>query len=205
MNEPMSDTRRNERFETRRLFVALVAAVTLGAMDSAFAVVPARAVYVNAARVSPATLHALEVQYRAVVPNGRYWYDAHSGLWGRQGGAALGRIDAGLKLGGRLRADASNGNTRVFVNGRRLPAVELQALVRLVGRVAPGRYWLDAYGNAGFEGGPAIVNIVAAHRQARRRNAGGWNRSTPGGNWGGDGGCTYYSHPDGPSVMIGNC
>lgn len=205
MNETMSDTSGNEPFEIRRLFVALVAAVTFGAMASAFAAAPARAVYVNGARVSPATLHALEAEYRTPVTDGRYWYDAHSGLWGRQGGAALGRIDAGLKLGGRLRADASNGDTRVFVNGRRLPAVELQALVRLVGPVAPGRYWLDAYGNAGFEGGPAIVNIVAAHHQARRRNTGGWNRNTPGGNWGGDGGCSYYSHPDGPNVMIGNC
>jgi len=161
----------------------------------------ARAVFVNGARLPHTTLAALEAGYGRSIPDGLYWYDARSGLWGRHGGPALGQIHAGLNLGGRLPPQASNGDTDVYVNGRRLPRAELSALEQLVGPVEPGRYWLDAAGNAGLEGGPVLVNVIAAHRRA----AGDWNRNTPAGNWGGAGRCSYYSHPDGPSVMIGDC
>ena len=119
----------------------------------------------------------------------------------------MGQIQAGLQLGGRLREGASRGTTVVLVNGRRLPSVELQYLQRLFGVILPGRYWLDATGNAGFEGGPALVNLAAAARQAQggSRGYGGWNRNTLFGNWGGDGECSYYNAPDGSSVMAGNC
>jgi len=162
-----------------------------------------RAVYVNSVRLSQDTLVALEAGYRVSIPDGRYWYDARSGLLGRDGGPAPGQIKTGLGFGGRLLPQASGGNTGVYINGRRLPRNELFALQQLIGPVRPGRYWLDAAGNAGMEGGPALVNLVAAHRAASA--AGGWNRNTPGGNWGGDGRCSYYSHPDGPSIMIGDC
>lgn len=184
---------------------AMVAILLLAGAVLAYASTSAagRAVYVNSVRLAQDTLAALEAGYGTSIPNGRYWYDARSGLWGRDGGPPLGRMQAGLKLGGRLLPQASAGDTGVYINGRRLPGVELYLLRQLIGPVRPGRYWLDAAGNAGFEGGPALVNIVAAHHQAAAR--GGWQRDTPGGNWGGDGRCSYYSHPDGPSVMIGDC
>jgi hypothetical protein len=188
----------------RRIVVILATALLATAAGSAGA--QSRTVVVNDVRLPTETLVALQIVYGTIVPDGRYWYDTHSGLWGRQGQPAAGQIRAGLDLGGELQEDASDGDTRVLVNGRRLPIAELQALQRLVGPVQPGRYWFDAQGNAGFEGGPPLVNIVAAHRQAQAASGnGGWNRNTPGGNWGGDDKCSYYSHPDGPSVMIGDC
>lgn len=169
-----------------------------------FGAAEAQNVHVNGVRLPGEIVAALEEAYRTSIAEGRYWYDPHSGLWGRQGGPTVGRIQAGLDFGAVLPEDASDGDTWVVVNGRRLPALELLMLQRLVGFVMPGRYWLDDGGNAGFEGGPALVNLVVAHRRSQGA-AGGWNRNTPGGNWGGDGECSYYSHPDGPSVMIGAC
>ena len=167
-----------------------------------------RAVIINGQALDARTISALEMAYRVPIQNGYYWYDAYSGLWGRAGGPAQGQIQAGLRLGGRLQESASNGNTGVIVNGRRLPWSELLTLQALVGYVRPGRYWLDGYGNAGFEGGPALVNLAAAARRSQGAAAGGyngWNRNTPGGNWGGDGNCSYYNNPDGDSIMIGDC
>jgi hypothetical protein len=190
----------------RKLATTLVATLfTLCAARVALA--DPHAVVVNGTRLPDEMRMALQIAYSTVIPGGRYWYDSYSGLWGREGQPPAGQIRAGLDFGGMLQEDASDGDTGVLVNGRRLPQGELLALQRLVGFVWPGRYWLDAYGNAGFEGGPALVNVIAAHRRAQSNGGGygGWNRNTPGGNWGGDGECSYYSHPDGPSVMIGNC
>jgi hypothetical protein len=83
-------------------------------------------------------------------------------------------------------------------------AAELYALQQLVGPVRPGRYWLDAYGNAGFEGGPPLVNLAQARARGAQGYA-GWNNNTAFGNWGGDGECSYYNSPSGDSVMVGNC
>jgi len=40
-------------------------------------------VIVNGVRLPPSALAALQLAYRTIIPNGRYWYDAASGLWGR--------------------------------------------------------------------------------------------------------------------------
>ncbi|GAV19111.1 hypothetical protein MMIC_P0040 [Mariprofundus micogutta] len=40
-------------------------------------------------------------------------------------------------------------------------------------RLYQGRYWLDAQGNLGAEGGPAITNIVAALQAVQRQQGGG--------------------------------
>lgn len=183
---------------------AIVIATSLGATN---ALAGGRTVVINGVRIADGAVAALESAYRTRLADGRYWYDPRSGLWGYEGGPTAGQIHPGLALGGPLHSQASNGDTRVFVNGRRLPSYELWQLQQLVGAVYPGRYWLDAYGNAGYEGGPAIVNVFAAARSpaGAAGGYGGWNQNTNGGNWGGDGQCSYYSHPDGPSVMVGNC
>src|SRR5262245_6296993 len=62
-----------------------------------------------------------------------------------------------------LRADASNGNTKVFINGRKLHVMDVLGLLQL-GPVYPGRYWVDAAGNCGFEGGPAFINLMMVAR-----------------------------------------
>ena len=117
-----------------------------------------RNIVINRVRLTDAEVGNIERTYRTRLQDGRYWYDRKSGAWGVEGGPGLGIVLAGLNVGGPLRADASNGNTRVFVNGRELHALDVLALQQL-GPVYPGRYWVDAYGNCGFEGGPAFVNL----------------------------------------------
>jgi hypothetical protein len=79
-----------------------------------------------------------------------------------------------------------NGNTGVFVNGRELHIMDVVALRQFM-PVYAGRYWCDANGNGGFEGGPALWNVWQLVRAA-----GG--RGSSGGAWG------YYSKYGGSSV-----
>jgi hypothetical protein len=147
-------------------------------------------VIVNAERLTPLQLRALELQYRVRIVPGRYWYDRVSGAWGIEGGPTAGLILPGLAVGGPLRADASRGSTLVWVNGRRLPWQDLVALQRLTGPILPGRYWLDARGNAGFEGGPVLVNL----QQLAGRQRSAWSSYTRNtdASVGGDGNFFYY-------------
>lgn len=125
-------------------------------------------VYINDRRISQGILRRYARQ-GVHIPVGRYWYDRRSGLWGREGGAALGLISSGLGLGGRMRADISNGTSGVLINGRRLTWGEVQFLQRLLQTpIRPGRYWLDHRGYAGYEGGPAITNLRTALVRQRR-------------------------------------
>lgn len=126
---------------------------------------PARAVFINGQRLGDETVAALERVYRVRVMDGQFWYDPMNGSWGIQGGPAAGFIMAGLDLGGPLRADASNGDTGVFINGRQLHRTDV-ARLSLLGPVYQGRYWMDALGNMGIEGFPAILNIWAVIQAA---------------------------------------
>ena len=82
--------------------------------------------FANRVRLEDRTRMALERTYGVPVAAGRYWYDAFSGVWGMEGGPAQGQIHPGLQLGGPLRADASGGDTGVFVNGRQLHRLEVR-------------------------------------------------------------------------------
>jgi hypothetical protein len=157
-------------------------------------------VVVNGQPISKAAVHALEEVYRTNVPDGRYWYDPVSGLWGLEGGPGIGQIAPAMNLGGRLSAHASGSQTGVFVNGREIHHSELAFLQRLYGGVRRGRYWLNHRGIAGFEGGPARFDLRAAVAKAS-----GYNRGTAGGSLMSDGDCYGYLHPDGASVLGGNC
>ena len=157
---------------------------------------PDRRVIVNDVRLSDRVLHALEVQYRVRVQDGAYWYDAASGAWGFDGGPTVGFIPAGLRLGGALQSDASDGTTSVFINGRQLPMRDVLALRQLVGTVIPGRYWLDAQGNVGMEGGPAFLNLVALARQQARRNTPFYRSGLTGIGAGSSGGTSYVMGKD---------
>ncbi len=132
----------------------------------------ARNVNVNGAKISIALLADLERRYQLRFYDGDYWYDPASGACGVLGGPVMAFIIPGLTLGGALAADASAGNTGVFINGRELPQFDLIMLTRLIGFIVPGRYYLDANGNAGFEGGPPLANLIAASRQAQRAGGG---------------------------------
>lgn len=132
-----------------------------------------RSVLINRVRVPDDTLQLLEQTFNSRVPDGRYWYDPMSGAWGMEGGPTRGFTIAGLPIGGPLPADISHGNTAVFINGRRLPLVDLTGLQQLVGGpVQPGRYWVDGQGNAGLEGGPALVNLKQLASNLYRQNGG---------------------------------
>src|SRR5215813_3836000 len=124
-------------------------------------------VVVNGVALKSEQIDFLQSQYAVRVLPGRYWYDRVSGGWGFEGGPMLGQIYPGLGLGGPLRADASRGNTGVFVNGRELHLNDVIALRRCT-PVYRGRYWVNAQGIGGVEGGPPIFNLVVlcnAHRQ----------------------------------------
>lgn len=157
-------------------------------------------VVVNGESVTQATRQGLEQQYGLRMVEGRYWYDATSGAWGLEGGPTKGYLMPGMPLGGPLRMDASGGGTAVVVNGRALHPYDLMSLQMLVGAVNPGRYFLDARGNMGFEGGPPLVNLVAllqvfaANQQQARLYGPGWGGgNASGGGGGGGGGGGWYS------------
>ena len=119
-------------------------------------------------------IQRLEAQTGHPAPDGNFWYDNATGVLGLWGGPGIGVLPAGLGLGGALPAHASGGGrgqlTGVFVNGREIHPQDYRFLSDLVGQmIMPGRYWADAQGYAGLEGGPPLVNLaqLASARAAR--------------------------------------
>jgi hypothetical protein len=151
---------------TKRIVTLAVALMLAG---TALAAPPARHVTFNgrpATALDLTILKQLEARWGQPLADGDYWYDNRSGAAGTWGGPAMAFLPAGLGLGGDLPANASGGGTGVFVNGRELHPLDLQRLMALVGPIQGGRYWVDAQGNAGPEGRPAVVNLVQlANRQ----------------------------------------
>ncbi|ABC30591.1 conserved hypothetical protein [Hahella chejuensis KCTC 2396] len=91
---------------------------------------------------------------------GQYWYDAHTGAWGFEGGPTVGVTYPGLPIAAPLPADISGGGTGIFINGREIHPSEAMALRNYFGQAIPGRYWLNAAGVGGYEGGPAFFNLA---------------------------------------------
>jgi hypothetical protein len=103
-------------------------------------------------------LESVEREHGVRLPDRDYWYDKRSGEAGLWQGPALGALPAGLELGGPMPANCSGGGTGVFVNGRELHPADVLTLTQFT-LLAPGRYWVDANGNFGFDGGPALTNL----------------------------------------------
>ena len=68
--------------------------------------------------------------------------------------------------------DISQGGTGIFINGREIHPMDQMALQQIFGTTIPGRYWLDAQGNLGPEGGGAIANLAAAISASRGGQSG---------------------------------
>jgi hypothetical protein len=121
-----------------------------------------REVYVNRVPLDQQTLQALELQNGLPIADGRYWYDAHSGAWGVEGGPTAGLVLPGLPLPVPIPADISGRGTGIFINGREIHALDQQALYQLFGVAYQGNFWMDAQGYLGRVGGPAIANVLQA-------------------------------------------
>ena len=151
-------------------------------------------------------LQSVEKQYGFRLPDRAYWYDNQSGAIGLWKGPTAGFLPAGLQLGGAMPADSSTGGTGVFINGRELHPVDVLGL-RQFTVVLPGRWWVDAYGNGGPEGGPMMFNLVALAQSARSSRRSGWSRRMELGgtnmSMGGDGNFLYFMDNKGNSAYIG--
>src|SRR5689334_3239426 len=73
-------------------------------------------VVINDVELDSYIVAQLQQATRTVIPRGSYWYDPNCGAWGKAGGPTLGFTYAGLNIGGSLKASASNGRTKVFIN-----------------------------------------------------------------------------------------
>ena len=153
--------------------------------------VATREVYVNRVKLDSAFVQAAEARYQTTIQDGRYWCDAACGAWGVEGGPPAGFLIAGLDLPGPMPQDISGGGTGIFINGREIHVLDREALQKIFGQTIPGRYWLDALGNLGPEGGPAIANLALAIEKARESvthgygNAGGARGTVGGGMYSG--------------------
>jgi hypothetical protein len=178
-----------------RPFTRTLALALTFALASASAKADPAAVTINGRKLGPAEVAALTRALGAPVPPGAFWYDPRSGLYGAHGAGAAGQIAPGLPLG-TPPAGCSGPGTGVFVNGRDITTGELALLQSALGPVPPGRYFLEADGRAGREGGPATVNLRAAAAGGARGGAGTFGASSATGSVSG-----YYDPNDGGSLI----
>lgn len=74
----------------KTVFIRLIVALLLCA--PVIAVAQVRYVVVNGQRVGPAGLRQLDAASCVRVPNGRYWINMRTGVWGYEGSLAQGRV-----------------------------------------------------------------------------------------------------------------
>ncbi len=165
-------------------------------------------VFINERELTPAQVQEMVQTYRYPPPRGRFWYDSRSGLYGLWGREAAGFIHPGHDFG-PLPANASGGNTGVFINGRELNMTEAYYCQQIFGAVYQGRWWLDAAtGNLGMEGSPVpIANLWVALQQAQGaggKKQWGW-RDGSGATMSSDGNCTMMAVPGAPVYGTSGC
>jgi len=160
-------------------------------------------VIVNGAALTVPQLEDFRQRYGGYPAAGEWWYDAQSGMFGPMGGPAAAFMFPGHDYA-PLDANASRGNTGVFINGRHLPREEVMVWTQLIGGpVMPGRYWFDAQGNVGYEGMPYAIGNLYLLVQARAAQAAGgtaggdngWSTRFSSGNYNSDNSAGYVSIP----------
>ena len=139
-----------------------------------------RQVFVNRVRLDANTLNAIESEGQFPIADGRYWYDFNTGAWGVEGGPTAGFIYPGLSLPGPMPVNISGGGTGIYINGREIHPLDQQALMQLFGVTYRGNFWMDATGNLGYVGGPAIANILQASQAAQGGGSSGGGSVTHG-------------------------
>ncbi|GKV23733.1 hypothetical protein SLEP1_g33435 [Rubroshorea leprosula] len=92
---------------------------------------------------------------------GHYWYDKVSGFWGKQGQGPCQIISHQLNVGGHIKSDASNGNTKIFINNREITKKELWML-QCAGVQCEGmpHFWVSADGSYQEEGQRNVVGRI---------------------------------------------
>lgn len=148
-------------------------------------IAPSINVVINGKQLTEAQLQEFERRYGQKPAEGKYWYDSRSGFYGFAGGPTAGVMNAGHSYGA-VSANASNGNSGVFINGRQLQTGEALGLAALFGSAPPGRYWMDSNGNIGVEGTDfPVANLYVALAAAAQSGGGGGG--------GGGGGDNFWS------------
>ena len=177
-------------------FLIAILLLTLGTVNGQ------NQVKINHQVIPISQIQEFQARYGIQMQPGDYWYDKSSGAWGFMGGPTVGFLLPGVNIGGALPANASNGRTRVFINGRQLHYQDLLGLQQLLGYVQPGRYWVDGYGNAGYEGGPALVNLWQLARKQKQQNQSSFYRNSYTGIGAGSSGGTSYVMGKDWSVIV---
>ena len=158
-------------------------------------------IFINNVRLTENQVRELSAAYDNAPVSGSYWYDADSGLYGEWQGKTLGVILTGHEFAS-LPADASNGNTKVFINGRELNEEDTRTLELLFGvQREPSRWWLDGQGNLGLEGETYVVtNLYLAISQSSSSSSSGgdnfWSNSYLGTGGNEQGGFGYVNTGD---------
>ncbi len=157
---------------TMALFLMTACSKT-GTTDQAQQNGQGRKVTFNRVQLSEQQLQALESMLQSKIQDGKYWYDKMCGAWGVEGGPTAGFVFPGMDLPGPMPSNISGGGTGVFINGREVHPLDKKGLEQLFGSAPAGRYWLDAQGNMGPEGGMPVVNLAMAIQKAQSRQGGG--------------------------------
>lgn len=189
----------NNRFFMGLLFLAALCSLPANAQFR---------VIVNGRPLTRMQAVMLQTLYGAVPPPGRHWYEPGSGLYGLEGREASGFVRPNHTFA-PLQADASGGDTNIFLNGRELNRAGATFCRAILGEgFGQGRWWLTGTGLVGVEGdrtplatvAPALTAIV--HQQMQSAGASGdhfWSGRLASGNSNGGsgyinlGGGQFYS------------
>ncbi|XP_062022373.1 extra-large guanine nucleotide-binding protein 1-like [Rosa rugosa] len=84
---------------------------------------------------------------------GNYWYDNVSGFWGKVGHRPCQVISPQLDVGGHLKQNACNGDTKIMINGRVITKLEV-FMLQMAGVPCEDKinYWVSADGSYQEEG-----------------------------------------------------